>query len=179
MKTYKVYVIKERSTEEIKYVGMTSTTIHKRFMGHVHRKKISPKDYYIFLIQEDLSVHEAVTLEEMLINQYNTRHIGWNKSPASINGYSNFHSEDQKRKWSEERKGKPFRGRQNRTTPNKPMHNQKISEANSKPIICLNDGRTYQSQRQACLKLGLKESRVSNVLNGKRPHTMGYKFKYL
>lgn len=179
MKTYKVYVIKERSTDSIKYVGLTSMTLHKRFMGHVHSRKISPKDFYIHPVQEELTLPEAVTLEEMLIKQYKTRETGWNKSPASINGYSNYHSPEQKLKWSNDRKGKPFKGRQNRTSPNTSEHNRKISEANSKPIICLNDGRTYKSLREAAQKLSLSESKVSLVANGKRPHTRGYKFKYL
>lgn len=154
-------------------------TLHKRFMGHVHRRKINPKDYYICLIQEGLDVLEAATLERMLIAQYDLINNGWNKSPGSINGSSQLHSEYQKAKWSKERKGKPFKGRQNRTSPNSKEHNTKISEANSKPIICLNDGKHYKSIREASQKLNLSESKVSLVCQGKRPHTKGYKFSYL
>lgn len=179
MKTYKVYLIKTRPENTIVYVGMTSQTLHKRFSQHVFRKKLDPKFYYIHPVSEDLTIQEAVTLEELLITQYKTRENGLNVSPASINGYSNLHSLEQKKKWSEERKGKPFKGRQNRTTSNSEDHNRKISESNSRPIICLNDGRTYKSLRQACTKLGLSESKVSLVCQGKRPHTKGYKFKYL
>jgi len=179
MKTYNVYCIKNRLSTEIVYVGLTGSTLYKRFNSHVHRRKISPKDYYIQMIQGDLTLPEAVTLERMLIAQYDLLSIGWNKSPGSINGCSNNHSEVQKTKWSEERKNKPFPNRQDRTTPNSKSHNKLISEANSKPIICLNDGSTYRSQREAALKLGLSESKLSKVLNNKRPHTKGYKFKYL
>lgn len=179
MKTYKVYLIKDRKTDIAVYVGMTSQTLHKRFMQHVFRKKIDPKDYFIHPVTEELTLHEAVVLEEFLIIQYKTRINGWNVAVASTNGYSNFHSEAQKNKWSLERKGKPFKGRQNRTSPNTPEHTRKIVQAISKPIICLNDGRTYLSMRQACKALGLTEGKVSLVCNGKRPHTKGYKFKFL
>ena len=179
MKTYKIYCIKDRISNEIKYVGLTGSTLYKRFNSHVHRKKISPKDYYIQPIQEDLTLPEAVTLEKMLIAQYDLLNKGWNKSPGSINGGSNNHSGPQKAKWSEERKNKPFPGRQDRTTPNTKEHNEAIKRARSKPIICLSDGKTYSSLREAAKKLNLSESKVSLVANGKRPHTRGYKFSYL
>lgn len=174
-----MYLIRQRPTNEIKYVGLTRQTLHRRFLGHVQRRKLDPKEFFMELIQEDISLAEAVTLEEMLINQYETRKTGWNISPASINGYSNFHSPEQKQKWSQERKGKPFKGRQLRTSPNSAEHNDKISEANSQPIICLNDGKVYKSLREASKKLGLSESKISLVINGKRPHTKKYKFARL
>jgi len=179
MKTYKVYCIKDRLSNEIKYVGLTGSTLYKRFNDHVSRQKLNPKDYYIGLIQGDLTLPEAATLERMLIEQYDLLNKGWNKSPGSINGCSNEHSQSQKDKWSVERKNKPFLHRQNRTSPNSKSHNEAISKANSKPIICLNDGLTYLSLRVAAKKLNLSESKVSLVANGKRPHTKGFKFKYL
>ncbi len=136
-------------------------------------------DFYIQLVQEDLTLPQGVTLEELLINQYQTRITGLNKAPMAVNGYSKPHTEERKLKWSEERKGKPFKGRQNRTTPNSESHNRKIGEANSRPLICLNDGKVFKSIREASLKLGLTEGKVSLVCNGKRPHTKGYKFKFL
>jgi predicted GIY-YIG superfamily endonuclease len=180
MKTYKVYLIKRRCDNFIMYVGLTSQLLAKRFQQHVDRKKFVKKDYFMEIVQEDITLQEAVTLEELLIEQYTTRKTGWNVSPKSINGYSNLHSEEQKAKWSMERKGKPFpKNDYRRTTPNTPEHNKKISEANSRPVICLNDGKTYRSMRQACVALCLQESKVSLVCNGKRPHTRGYKFKFL
>ncbi len=179
MKTYTVYVIKERCSEQIVYVGMTFQTLHKRFNQHVLKRKISPKDYFIQPIESDLPQPVAVTLEEMLIVQYKTRDNGWNKGSFAFNGYSTPHTEERKAQWSKERKGKPFKGRQNRTTPNSLEHNAKIGKANSRPIICLNDGKTYDSLRTACKKLGLSESKVSLVCQGKRTHTKGFKFSYL
>lgn len=180
MRKYKVYLIKTRPAEEVVYVGMTSTTLHKRFNEHVRIKKLSPKDYYIELVQEDLSREEAATLEGMLIEQQ--RSLGsklLNKFGGTKTGFSNFHSEDQKRKWSEERKGKPFKGRKDRTSPNSEEHNRKISLARNKAVICLNSGKVYDSIRVASRELKLSESKVSLVCNGKRPHTRKYMFKFL
>ncbi len=180
MRKYKVYLIKTRPAEEIVYVGMTGLTLHRRFMEHVRKKKLNPKDYYIGLVQEELSLEEAATLEGMLIAQYKAMGCNlYNKVGGSKNGYSNPHSEDQKKRWSEERKGKPFKGRQHRTSPNSEQHNQKISEANSKALICLNSGKVYASMREACRELNLSESKVSLVCNGKRPHTRKYMFRFI
>lgn len=185
MKNYKVYAIKERNTDTIVYVGLTSKTLHKRFMQHVQQKKIDTKLYYISLIQENLNILEAATLERMLIEQYDLVNKGWNKSKGSVNGNSQLHSEYQKAKWSKERKGKPFKGRQNRTSPNTEEHNRKISEANSKPIICLTTGKHYPSIRAAAQDLGLSEGKISLVCQGKRNATgqrgskLKYKFSYL
>jgi len=180
LKEYKIYAIKDRKTLEIKYIGLTRQTLYKRFSGHVYDRKISPKDYFIELILENLTLEEAATLEKMYIAQYNLLETGWNKSPGSINGCSNYHSEAQKKKWSEERKGKPIKGRITREGyKNSASHNQRIVECNSKKIICLNDGKVYDSLRKAAKELGLSESKVSNVCRGKRPHTKGYKFKYI
>lgn len=180
LRNYQVYVLKRRSDDAIVYVGLTRQTLYKRFGQHVFRKKIDPKEYLIQSVQEDLSIDQAVTLEEMLINQYDTRKNGLNVSPGSINGYSNYHSKEQREKWSQDRKGIPIKGRITRTgLKNSERQNKLISEANSKKVICLNNGVVYESMRQACKKLKLQESKVSLVCNGKRPHTMGFKFKFL
>lgn len=179
MKNYKVYALKERKSAIIVYIGLTGRSLNKRFNDHVHNKKFKPEDYYIELIQDDLTIEQATTLERLLIEQYDLLNTGWNKSPGSINGSSNQHSDAQKQKWSEERKGKEFKGRQNRTSKNTETHNKKISDVNSKKIICLNNGKVYDSQRKAAKELGLSEAKVSYVLNKKRPHTKGYIFSYL
>lgn len=181
MKTYTVYLIKRKIDDFTVYVGLTSQSLYKRFNQHRDRKKFVKKDFYITPVQENLTLEESVVLEEMLIIQYKTRFCGWNVSPKSINGYSNLHSEEQKRKWSIERKGVPVKnnGYTRKGEKNTPEQNRKISEANSKSIICLNTGTTYKSIRQACASLGLQESKVSSVCSGKRPHTKGYKFKFL
>lgn len=176
---HKVYVLKLRENGKVVYVGMTRLTTYRRFNEHVRRKKLERDKYLIELVNDDLSLNEAITLEEMLIEQYQTRVDGLNKAPKASNGYSNTHSEEQKRKWSEARKGIPIKGRIVRTGyRNSDKQKEAARQAQAKPIICLNNGKTYNSMREACKELNLSESKVSLVCNGKRPHTQGYKFKF-
>lgn len=184
MKIYKVYLLKARHSKEIVYVGLTKQTLYKRFIQHVSHRKFLPKDYFIELVKDELTIDQAVTLEELLIEQYKTRITGWNKSPKSINGYSNTHSEEQKAKWSIERKGRKLtdehRAKLNRKgKQNSETHNKSIGEANSKPIICLTNGKVYPSAQKAAKDLKLNYSKISAVCRGKRPHTHGYIFKFL
>jgi hypothetical protein len=180
MKEYKVYLIKCKQTDNIVYVGLTRQTLYKRFIQHKSRKKWKNEDYYINLVQDDLTLGEAVVLEEMLIEQYETRLCGFNKSPMSINGYSNRHSEEQKAKWSRERKGiKPTFIPDRTGLKNKPEHVEAMRKASEKPVICVNTGKKYKSGRQAAKDTGTCYKKVSLVCRGIRPHTKGYKFKFL
>jgi len=185
-KIYKVYLIKDRHTDDIVYVGLTKSTLHKRFLGHVSRKpEIGHAQHRIELVEDELTLEQAVVLEEMLIEQYRTRDKGLNISPKSLNGYSNAHSEDQKKRWSNERRGikvSKEHATKNRVArlgaKNTPEHNAKIRLATSKPVICMNSGKVYESAREAAKDLGVQYSKVSLVCNGKRPHTKGYVFKF-
>lgn len=186
LKKFKVYVIKNNTTDSVVYAGITRSSLKTRFYAHKSRRGFSYKDYRIELISDNLSTEQAITLEEMLIKQYRLREVGWNKSPKSINGYSNYHSEEQKAKWQKERKGVKVsseHAEKNRTArlgkTNSKAHNLAISKKVSKAIICLNNGKTYKSAREAAKDLDLSYSKISNICNGKRTHTKGYKFKFL
>lgn len=48
----------------------------------------------------------------------------------------------------------------------------------SKKIFCLNNGKTYDSIKSACLELNVSGSNVINVCKGRKKHTKGFKFKY-
>lgn len=152
---HKVYCVKERQTDDIIYIGCTRVTLHKRFIGHVGDKKFQHDNHYIQLIQEGLSEAEAFKLEAMLIEQYNPK--------ANIYAGYKIHN----------------KALVKRVTNSSDKHIQQIKASNSRPIICLNDGKTYSSIREACKKLGLSEPKVSMVCQGKRPHTKGYMFSYL
>lgn len=184
MKNYKVYLLKARHSLNIVYVGLTSQTLYKRFIQHVSKRKFSPQEYFIEMVEENLTLDQAVVLEELLIEQYQTRYNGWNKSPKSINGYSNAHSEEQKAIWSKERKGRKLtpehRAKLNRTgKKNSEYHNRMISEKASKPVICLNNGKSYPSAQKAAKELNVCYKKISLVCKGLRPHTKGYIFKFL
>lgn len=121
----------------------------------------------------------------MLIKQYDLLKKGLNKSPGSINGSSNYHSEEQKKKWSEERKGKPVsleHAEKNRIArlgkTNSIEHKRIISEVKSKPVLCLESGIIYKSAREAAKQLNLQYSKISLVCNEKRSSTGNLHFRF-
>lgn len=163
MKNYKVYLIRNKE-KKVVYVGFTTRTIYQRFLEHVSKKKVSHEEHKVELVTEWLTLDEAVTLEAMLIAQYDTIANGLNISPKH-----NTHSEATLKKTRVARSGKT----------NTTEHNSKIGDSNSKQIICLNNGKVYKSAREAAKDLCLQYSKISLVLNGKRNHTKGYRFKFL
>jgi hypothetical protein len=184
LKNYKVYLIKNKESEKIVYVGLTSQALSMRFSQHVSSKKLNKNHYKIELVQDYLTLDEAVILEELLIIQYNTRIDGFNISPKSINSYSNEHSEEQKLKWSEERKGKKVseeHAAKNRIArlghKNSKEHQDKIIRP--KPVMCLETGKVYKSAREAAKALNLCYSKISLVCTGKRKSTGGLHFKFV
>jgi hypothetical protein len=183
LKNYKVYVIKDK-TDSIKYVGLTSQPLSRRYSQHVSKRNLDRKEYKIELVTEYLTLDQAVILEEMLITQHNTRETGFNVSPKSINGYSNLHSDEQKEKWSEERRNKKVseeHAAKNRIArlgqKNSPEHQAKIIRP--KAVMCLETGKVYKSAREAAKDLNLNYSKISLVCNGKRSSTGGLHFKFV
>lgn len=183
---YKVYVLKCNKTDKIYYVGLTGRDLRVRYNHHVYRLKINRNDYRIELVQDNLTILEAAKLEKMLIEQYNTLKEGWNVSPGSINGSSNFHSEEQKLKWRSERKGKPVskehaeKNRKARIGMKNSEHwHKRHSESHCKPIMCVETGKVYNSAREAAKELNLQYSKISLVCNGKRGTTGGLHFIFV
>lgn len=179
-KEYKVYVLRDIGTSLIVYAGLTSMTLQRRMQSHRVRFKDKPK-FQIELVSDHLTLQEAVELEKMLIKQYNLLEVGYNKSPGSINGSSNFHSEEQKRKWSKERKGKPVskehaeKNRIARLGHKNPPDRKYFA----KPVMCLNDGKKFNSAREAAKYYKLSYSKISLVCNGKRLATKGLRFVFI
>lgn len=183
MKNYKVYIIRNKN-KDIVYCGLTGKTLEERFKNHRWEKNLD-SSYTIELVQEYLTLEEAAILERKLIEQYNLLVVGLNKSPGSINGHSQYHSEEQKKKWSLERKGKPVskeHAEKNRKARLGGKNNENWRkaqfESHAKPIICLETGKVYASARQAAKELNLQYSKVSLVCNGLRKMTGGFHFEF-
>jgi predicted GIY-YIG superfamily endonuclease len=183
LKNYKVYQIQDINDKTV-YVGLTGQPLSRRFAQHVTKRKWNRAHYKIVLIQEHLTLDQAVILEEMLILQYNTRVDGLNVSPKSINGYSNLHSPEMKARWSKDRKGKKVseeHAAKNRIArlghKNSKEHQDKIIRP--KPVMCLETGKVYKSAREAARDLNLHYSKISLVCNGLRISTGGYHFKFV
>jgi hypothetical protein len=183
MKNYKVYLIRNKA-KEIVYCGLTGGTLEKRLYEHRVRRNLD-NTYTIELVVDYLTREEAAILERKLIAQYDLIKNGLNKSPGSINGYSQEHSEEQKRKWSLERKGKPVspeHAAKNRTArlgkTNGENWKKAQFESHAKPVICLETGAVYPSARHAAKELNLQYSKISLVCNGKRQSTGGLHFEF-
>lgn len=56
---------------------------------------------------------------------------------------------------------------------------ENISRSHRKPVICIETGTIYESQTAAARDLGLQNSKISLVCNGKRKQTGGYTFKFI
>lgn len=178
-----MYLIRDK-VDDIKYVGLTSQALSRRFSQHLSKRNLNRNEYKIELVSEYLTLNQAVILEEMLIKQHDTRNIGFNVSPKSINGYSNLHSEEQKKKWSEERRNKKVseeHAAKNRIArlgqKNSKEHQAKI--VRPKPVLCIETGKVYKSARQAAKELNLQYSKISLVCTGSRSSTGGLHFKFV
>lgn len=183
---YKVYVLKNKFTDKIVYVGITRNCLKIRYNSHVAKFKFNRNHYGINLVVEGLTVIEAAELEKLLIIQYDTLNNGWNVSPGSINGFSNYHSEEQKAKWSSERKGKKVSDQhaaKNRVArighKNSEAWKKSHVERRAKPVMCLETGIIYPSARHAATALNLQYSKISLVCNKKRNSTGGLHFVFV
>ena len=183
MKNYKVYLIRDKE-KNIVYCGLTGGALQKRLYEHRIRRKLDDT-YTIELVMENLTLSEAAILERKLIEQYNLLKKGLNKSPGSINGCSQNHSEEQKKKWSLERKGKtvsPEHAAKNRIArlgqTNGDNWKKAQFESHAKPIICLETSKIYPSARHAAKELNLNYSKISLVCNGKRASTGNLHFEF-
>lgn len=182
---YKVYTLKSNKDDSIVYVGLTRQQLAFRYNSHVSKFKFNRCDYRIELVLDSLTIEEAAELERKLIQQYETITKGWNTSPGSINGFSNYHSEEQKRKWSDERKGKPVspehaeKNRKARLGAKNGENWKKAQfESHAKAVQCIETGVIYPSARHAAKELNLQYSKISLVCNGKRKTTGNLHFKF-
>lgn len=183
MKNYKVYVLKNKD-REIVYCGLTGKSLAERLSEHKWKRKLD-NAHVIELVAENLTREEAAFLERQLISQYDLIAKGLNKSPGSINGYSQMHTEEQKRKWSLERKGKvvsPAHADKNRKArigkTNSANWHKRQFESHAKAVECVETGIIYPSARHAAKSLKLQYSKISLVCNGKRGTTGGLHFKF-
>ena len=152
--------------------------------GHRQRKRLD-STYTIELVVDYLTLEEAAILERKLIAQYDLINKGLNKSPGSIDGHSNNHSEEQKKKWSEERKGKPVgldHAAKNRVArigaKNGEVWKKAQFESHAKAVICLETGKVYKSAREASRELDVPYPRISDCCNGKRESSKGFHFEF-
>lgn len=92
------------------------------------------------------------------------------------------HSEDMKKHISDCNKGnKKMYGKIHSIETKEKISKSKKGKTNtyaSVKIICLNNNKIYNSQKEAANELGINSGHISCVCLGKRKSTGGYKFKY-
>lgn len=193
---FRVYYLKDKS-KTICYVGQTKQTLGKRLKHH--QCKFPEREYEtIHLIGEVPTQESAFIMEAMMIQQYETYKL-WNKSTGydethktrdhyredkkdKTNGfYKHKQSEHAKRVLSERSKGNQYaKGNKGRTgRKNSDFWKKRITETKSKKVMCLETGIVYNSVKQAAKELGLQNSKISNVCNGKRKTTGGLTFRFV
>ena len=59
------------------------------------------------------------------------------------------------------------------------VRNGKISQANKKPIVCLETGEVFNSAKEAALALGIDRTSISNNLNGRYKTAGGYHWEFV
>jgi len=100
--------------------------------------------------------------------------------------YGKTHSDENKANWSKNRRGmnhscwgkkKPELAAKNADKAWTEEEKAKISAANSKPIMCVQNDIIYSSITKMCLELHLDDRSVYRVLKGEFKHTKGYTFK--
>lgn len=172
MSNYVVYI--HTSPSGKKYIGITSTSVEKRWRnGHGYYRneyfyrairKYGWENFSHEIVAEGLNKSEAEKIEKDLILFYqsNIRTHGYNiKSGGDSNGK---HAEESKQLMSERRKGK---GRQLRSETTR----QRISEnhkggAPSKRVLCVETGEIYKSINDAARAVSINKKVISNCCRG-------------
>ena len=94
------------------------------------------------------------------------KHTKKHKQKIALSGIGRVLSKEARQKISNFHKGKP---------KNKDAV-EKMAASKSKPVICLTNGITYKSMNEASRQLNVKQSKISDVVNGKASHAKGFVF---
>lgn len=182
---FKVYFIRDQQGK-IWYCGLTKDTLKMRFNAHVSHKQLDRSQYFIDLVKDNLTQFEAAQLERHLIKYHELTKLGWNKSLGSIDGSSQIHSLEQRRKWSKERNGKPVspeHAAKNRISrigmKNTEYQKRRMFEVKSRAVKCLNNNAIYFNAKIAAEALGVARSSISTICNGKKKSVKGLRFEFV
>jgi hypothetical protein len=102
----KIYGLFSKKQNKFVYIGITVNTLHVRRLEHLRGKKLESRDTEIVELGAVDTKREAALIEAELIVKYDTINNGLNKSPFSINGYSNSKPEEERARISAALKGR-------------------------------------------------------------------------
>ena len=152
------------------------------------------------IIAENLTAEQAQKLEIELIKKYDStnKDKGYNISlGGEASAYGMRHSEETKRKFSENRIGEKnsFFGKHHTEETRKKLSEmrsgenayfygkkrgfQKMHEWHEKALICIENNTIYKSTVEAGEKLNIPHRSIARVCRNERPITHGLHFRYL
>lgn len=193
MGSYVVYVHHNKINGK-RYIGITKRP-RKRWYGKGKAyekcvffaaaiRKYGWDNFTHYFLEDGLTLEEAGTLERKYIARYRTtdKRFGYNLAEGGQNAptmLGKHHSEETKKKMSESATGRTVSEEQKRKH-SECMTGLMVGSRNPKstPVICLNTGEVYETQRAAAKAKGVNQSKISLCCNGKRAHTHGLKWAY-
>lgn len=147
-----IYGLKSSDSEEYRYIGKTSTSVRSRYTQHLRtakygstlpvynwiRKVIDSGNLVIVDTLAESSLENLDDLEIFYISKYRKNSDTLlNLTDGGSGTYNHKHSEEQKKKWSKERKGS-ITGSKNpnygKFGPDHPSYGRKLSESAKKEI---------------------------------------------
>jgi hypothetical protein len=188
---YKIYGLKIKNTDLIRYVGMTSNSLQNRLNEHIrYTSKQKSKngfwlkkygyDVEVVLIEDDIQTKkEAYDKEKMYIKLFKSfgailtngteggeggRQTDEVRKIISQKGIGRIVSKETRDKISKTMKGRPFIG-------NKNGFEIEVYDLDEKYI------GTYISIRECAKDLNIPSGHISRCINGQRNRVSNYKFK--
>ena len=181
---YHVYMIINKINNK-KYIGFTSLEIDKRFNQHMTGqgnarllynavKKYGKDNFSVELIESNSDMNYTLkTLEPKYIKEYDTRNrnMGYNLSPGGNSTIGSKRTEEQKKKMSEQRKGKP-RPESYGKKMSEILSGRPKTEEHKRKLSIANTGKKFSDERKKnhsqCLKGIKKKSNESYLKSNKR-----------
>lgn len=170
MNNYTVY-IHENKINQKKYIGLTRQNPEKRWRegkGYKTQKKFFNailkygwSNFNHIIYATNLSEKEASALEKELIMKFNSINNGYN---VDLGGSTTNHSKETIQKIAEKHRGKKL----------SKECIEEMRKRNSKPVICLETNKEYNSLFEAQQKTGIDKSSIGKVCSGKMNSAGGF-----
>lgn len=169
------------------YIGQTINSLATRFKGHCTKRADNAGSYIMRAIQKHgkdnfvveeiaaassraeldiLEIYYIKTIGTLAPSGYNLEAGGTTNKQYSLQSLDNI-SKAQKNRF--------------KTQIHPRLGACGAKNPRSKPVLCLTNGKIYESGRMAALELGVPRAHVNEIARGRngRKSTKGYRFEYL